>query len=231
MDALELQDVEELPVARLLEGARIENCTAGGDIVAIFERYVKRSGAAVIGRAKNAIAKGQVGEVELDFGVTRFPPKRSTWINPAWRWFHGENHDVGYHALSPSDADPDSWTLVTCRQCRSLVKPEWFGLPRPRPLVWDAANHLSERFAHVRDHAWLEAIAYAPGKWTGTLAEVQANMPEWPTLFAFHAWTAAWLAIGCGEAQEQEQLVYLDQLEERFIGDACRGRGCEANVP
>jgi len=35
MRALELQEVEELPRARLVEGARIENCTAGGDIVAI----------------------------------------------------------------------------------------------------------------------------------------------------------------------------------------------------
>jgi hypothetical protein len=198
--------------------------------------------ARIIGRAKSAIAAGEVGEVELDFGVARTPPndhpncrceappRRTTWINPAWRWYHGNNHEIDEHS-----------GLCCAHGCTRYFggfnggvlgdrNEIWFGVPKPQPLVWDAANHLSERFSHVRDHAWLEAIAYEQGRWTGTLAEVQANMPEWPTLFAFHAWTAAWLAIGCGDAQEQEQLVYLDQLEERFVGDACRGRACEAKV-
>lgn len=125
------------------------------------------------------------------------------YVNPAWRWYHGDNVEG---------------------RSRGLEFGEWFGLPKPsfvRHVLADGA--IQQRFHHVRDHAWLEALGPLPH---GTLAEMQRDMPGWPSLFAFHAFTAAWAA-----SSDDERIVLLDVLEDRYVGDACRGRMCEAKPP
>lgn len=148
------------------------------------------------------------------------------YVNPAWRLYHGDNHEL--------QRSPARETVAYCATCKKNVATRerlhvddacWFGLPKPsivRRVLADGS--MQQRFQHVRDHAWLEALG--PLLPYGTLSEMLGDVPGWPSLFAFHAFTAAWAA-----SSDDERIVLLDVLEDRYVGDACRGRLCEAKPP
>ena len=160
---------------------------------------------------------GVTTSVQFDFLETPVPP---LYTNPAWRWWHAENHELGLITINDRPANIGNHTHVMCARCHVDIRPEWYGLPRP--VVRSLAGHrLNERFAHLRDHAWLRAIDHVEGV-SRTLAEVQADMPDWPHLFAFHAFTAVWLTL-----DEDDQVVLLDAWEAANIGGDCAGRVCE----
>jgi hypothetical protein len=162
---------------------------------AAFDRYVKRSGAQKL--------TGRRGDLIIIDDPT--PP--NLYINPAWRWYHGDNHLLDENTgRCKADGCPR-----TFRGFHGGILGDrneiWFGLPKPRKQAWSPALRLAERFYLVRDRAWLTALGPTPN--SKTLAEAQANMPGWAHLFAFHAFTAAWLAL-----PELEQVVVLDAWED-----------------
>lgn len=155
----------------------------------------------------------------VQFAFPDIIPIAPLYRNPAWRCYHGDNHVL----LVDADAWAQPWSReaqALCTLCGRHQRVEWVGLPKP-PLRSLAGHRLNERFTHLRDHAWLRAIGHVEGV-SRTLAEVQADMPDWPHLFAFHAFTAVWLTL-----DEDDQVVLLDAWEAANIGNDCNGRLCE----
>ncbi len=157
-------------------------------------------------RLGHAITKINL-EIARALGI-EFPALLSAWYNPEWRWYHGDNQLISDHPDRERRGFPD----------------RWFGLPKPKPAPLNQALRHFDRFAHIRDHAWLTALGQPPH---GTLSEMQEAMPEWPHLFAFHVFSALWVSLD----DDFERDVLLDAWEAAHIGNACLGRRCGSWAP
>lgn len=132
------------------------------------------------------------------------------YVNPAWRWYHGDNCEW-LDQRGGIYAEP-------CGRCGQTSLRSWFGLPKPE--VTPLEPTLRRRFEHLREQAWL----FACGPEQRTLAVAQADMREWPHLFAFHAFTA----IAMSRPDDFD--VLLDRWEAANLGTEIRlGGAMRAN--